>query len=366
MKGLLRVFFFLFLISVTIDTAYSQDHQDQEVQSFLQRLFAVRIQSLTDRQYENLQPFYLPSDKRSRSAMVHEKNRSIYIHRWAEARGVKFVQSSGEIRVIRVKNMGELTQATVVQSLQLTYRYPDNELHTMGVGTRHLLTLKKQDGNWRVLKEWYLDPLDETPRLIPAFAPADKNVIEGGPAIQGRKRKYDREKAVRYANKYAGLANRPGTYQRYNQKYVDYTYQGGDCTNFTSQVLGDPEEGGGLPMRHEWRYKFNRGGSVAWVRTDSLKHFLIRSGYGTLIARGTYEQVAKPTKKFPRSALAELKPGDIIGYEMNGDVDHFSVVTARDSKGYVLVNSHTADRFQVPWDLGWDKHTKFLLFRIGE
>ena len=49
---------------------------------------------------------------------------------------------------------------------------------------------------------------------------------------------------------------------------------------------------------------------------------------------------------------------------MQGDVDHFSVVVGYDNQGYPLVNSHTADRYRVPFDLGWDKHTKYLLIHI--
>ncbi|MGG1660080.1 amidase domain-containing protein [Brevibacillus sp. NRS-1366] len=363
MKKVLQILICLFL--VTSKPAYAMDNQNDDIQAFLHRLFAARIQLLVDKQYKNVQPFYLPAEKLSRLAMEHERKRTIYINKWADARKVKFVFSSGDIRIIRVKNMGDTARVSVTQSLQLTYQYSDQELHTMGIGTRHVLTLKKHDGKWHVLKEWYLDPLDENPRLIPASQPVEKTFMSNGHSNHKGRKKYNREKAVQYANKYAGLANQIGSNQRYNKKYLDYTFKGGDCTNFTSQVLGDREEGGGLPMRPDWHYKYSQGGNVSWVRTDSLKNFLIRSGYGTLIARGTYDQVAKPTKKFPNTALAELKPGDVIGYEMGGDIDHFSVVTARDIRGYTLVNSHTADRYHVPWDLGWDKNTKFLLFRIG-
>ncbi|MEJ8544634.1 amidase domain-containing protein [Brevibacillus borstelensis] len=363
----------LFLFSSFLlihNRAFAQDDQTEEVKRFLHQLYNARIQLLVDQQHEHVQPFYLPANKLSRLSFEHEKNRAVYINDWAKARNVKFVHSSGEIRIIRVRQNGNTARVSLVHSLQLTYRYPTQELHSMGIGTRHVLTLKKQDGKWHVLKEWYLDPLNENSSLIPASKPLQLVQQDDTEYLalssQSRRQKYNRAKAVQYAEKYAGLANKPGRSQRYNQKYIDYTYQGGDCTNFTSQVLGDKEEGGGLPMKHGWRYKYNQGGTVAWVRTDSFKNFLIHSGYGTLIARGAYDEVAKPTKKFPQSALALLQPGDVIGYEMNGDVDHFSVVTARDIKRYVLVNSHTADRYHVPWDLGWDKNTKFLLFRIRD
>ncbi len=365
-KRLFQVLFLFVLLLTTSDQSLAQNASNDEIKAFLNQLFHNRAQLLVHHQQEQLKPFYLQTEKHSKNAMEHEFHRSYYLKKWAEARGVQFVKATGDIRIVRVNNVGDSTRVSLVHSLQLTYQYPNQAEHTMGIGTRHVLNLKKNDGNWYVFKEWYLDPLEENPRLIPTAKQVSELTADQNLHSRKGNKKYNREKAVQYADKYAGLANQAGQNRRYNQKYLDYTYQGGDCTNFTSQVLGDKEEGGGLPMRPDWRYRYNQGGNVAWVRTDSFNSFLIRSGYGKLIAKGTYEQVAKPTPKYPGTALAQLQPGDVIGYEMNGDVDHFSIVTARDIQGYVLVNSHTADRYHVPWDLGWDKRTKFLLFRIGD
>ncbi len=169
-----------------------------------------------------------------------------------------------------------------------------------------------------------------------------------------------------YANKYAGAAWGAGNNGRYNAKYRDYTYQGGDCTNFTSQALGDREEGGGLLMTGGWRYvkKFRRQCCLGANRR--VKIFLLYSGYGRLIKSGTFTEVVQPSKKHPRGAAAELKPGDVIAYVMNNDVDHFSIVVGHDDNGYPLVNSHTADRYRMPFDLGWDKSTSYMLIHIND
>lgn len=178
-------------------------------------------------------------------------------------------------------------------------------------------------------------------------------------------KRFNREQAVDYANKYAGLAWGAGNNNRYNQKYRDYTGLGGDCTNFASQVIGDPKEGGGLPMTKRW-FSTTAGGSDAWVRTDGLKDFLLHSGYARLIGKGYFADVVKPTPKQPRGAIGELQPGDLIAYELKGDVDHFAVIVGFDDNGYPLVNCHTTDRYRVPFDLGWDKSTKYLLIHIRD
>ena len=45
-------------------------------------------------------------------------------------------------------------------------------------------------------------------------------------------------------------------------------------------------------------------------------------------------------------------------------ISHVSIVVGQNSAGYPVVNSHSADRFQVPWDLGYDRNTTFWLLQI--
>lgn len=379
-KGILCFFIMVLFISgqpaVIKAEPTQQPDEKQEITRFLNELYAERRALLVHTQLDKLKKFYLPAQRPSRIALDQENRRTSYLNTWAEKRGMKVTYTDGSIRIVRINISGDEAKVSLLQTLLVSYIYPSSSVlppQSFGVGTRHGLTLKKVDGKWHVLREWYLDPLDDNQNMIPVLSFASSLNEEGivddevSPTQGGWKRKrYNREQAVQYANKYAGAAAMAGNNHRYNQKYFDYTYIGGDCTNFASQALGDPEEGGGLPMSSTWAYRYKQGGTVAWVRTDSFKNFLLYSGYAKLVARGSYDEIAKPTKKFPETALAQLQPGDLIAYELNGDVDHFSIVTARDAKGYVLVNTHTADRYHVPWDLGWDRKTKFLLIKMND
>ncbi|MCK6076790.1 amidase domain-containing protein, partial [Paenibacillus silvae] len=111
---------------------------------------------------------------------------------------------------------------------------------------------KKQKHGWYVSKEWFLDPLEENPNKIPDGSPP----LPSSPRPAAAGQRYDRQRAVAYANKYAGLAWGAENEGKYNGKYKNYNHLGGDCTNFASQVLGDPHEGGGLSMRGPWRYHY--------------------------------------------------------------------------------------------------------------
>ncbi|MBE3599681.1 MAG: amidase domain-containing protein [Limnochordaceae bacterium] len=73
---------------------------------------------------------------------------------------------------------------------------------------------------------------------------------------------------------------------------------------------------------------------------------------------------SKATDRHPKGAVNELEPGDLIGYQEKGRLVHFAPVVGRDFRGYIVVNSHTADRNAVPWDVGWDQATIFWLLKV--
>ncbi|MFK4300238.1 hypothetical protein ABH892_000330 [Paenibacillus sp. RC254] len=355
--------------SFSLFHAQAEPAKQDNVTPFLQELFDDRTRLLMDQDKTHIEDHYLFKDKRSSQyAYLHELNRAEYIHEWAKLRKIKFVNAKSSIRIARAIVLGDTAKVSLVQSLKLSYEYIDSYpgRHDFGIGTRHGITLRKRDNRWYVEREWYSDPLEENSKKIQKsdlfFTP------HKDPATPERViHKYNRARAVDYANKYAGTTWGAGNGQRYNQKYLDYNSKGGDCTNFSSQVIGDKEEGGGLPMKSGWHYLYRNDGSQSWVQTDAFKNFLLRSGYGRIIEQGSFSDIVQSVNERQQHVnKPQLLPGDLIAYVLQGDVDHFSVVVGFDQSGYPLVNSHTADRFRVPFDLGWDKNTKYLLIHIQD
>jgi len=365
-KELIVLLFVCVSFSIAPGKMAANSDADPSVTSFLNELYALRANLLIHQDQVQIKQHYVHGHKTSDFAMRQEFKRAEYLQAWSEKRGIRFIDAKSNIRIIRIKFEGDLARISLVQSLKLQYAYLHSNApaQSFGIGTRHALTLKKGDHGWLLYKEWYLDPLEENPNLIPVTSDGSKLPFVPNEPVMPPDNKYNRKRALAYANKYAGIAWGAGNHHRYNRNYKDYTGQGGDCTNFASQVIGDPKEGGGLPMTSAWRYHFGKEGSESWVRTDSFHHFLIRSGYGKMIASGAFRDIVKPTSKFPHGAVSKLLPGDLIAFVMHGDVDHFSVVVGFDHQGYPLVNSHTADRYRVPFDLGWDKYTQYLLIHI--
>jgi len=350
-----------------------QSEQELVIYKFLHQLFEARSQFLLSKDEYSLTPYYLPSEKLSMYSLKQEQIRKQYLNAWASHRKLQFNRIDSQIRIQRMKIDGDRARIALSQSMKLEYAYTDNVLfnQAFGVGTRHALLLINKNGQWYVQKEWYSDPLNENPELIPKADKSFPNPLIHNQAEDSNTNKaitsYHRERAVAYANKYAGAAWGAGNSNRYNNKYRDYTSLGGDCTNFASQVIGDPIEGGGLKMTDSWRYWLKAGGSHTWVQTDRFSEFLQRSGYGRIVAQGTFEDITRPSEKYPYGAIGRIKPGDLIAYMLHDDdVDHFGILVGFDESGYPLVNSHTADRNKVPFDLGWDQNTRYQLIHIRD
>jgi hypothetical protein len=343
-----------------------------ESAAFLSTAYTLRGESLVSHDTSGLGVLYDPSTKSGRYALSHERTRAAYIEQWADARGIELTKSTVRLRVTRVTGAGDQRNANVRQTAFLAYRYKGDRTGTtdeFAVDTLHSVTLAKQGGRWVIRKEWYLDPLKED-TLIPDVLPDPGEAVAtqtsaaseeqpSRPRVAGTGR-YDRAGAVAYASRYCGVALTTEGAHRYSADYRSYNGAGGDCTNFVSQVL---HEGGGVPMSSAW-HTYRRSGSSAWVRTDAFRDYLLYSGRAALCAKGTFRQVAAPRPGLPGGAVQGLQPGDLIGYQEKGDLVHFAVVVGHNSHGYPLVNSHTADRYRVPWDLGWDRRTVFCLMKI--
>lgn len=323
----------------------------------LQEIYQRRAQwLLTDGTPPPIDEDYLPDSKTAKWALNHEHGKIRYMKQWAENRGVRFVESQPTIRVQKIKSTPEKVRFYVAQTLALGYVYQgDERINQFGVGTRHIVELQRKGDKWLISLEWYTDPLGDDTE-IPDVSPA---LVPSGPLVPDFARRfatshaaaekgYNREGAVRYADQYCGLAWGCGNEHRYNPRYKDYNGVGGDCTNFISQVL---REGGGLRV-------------PIITRVDALAGHLRHTGLANLVKRGEFRTLWKEAKANPDGFAPWITTGDLIAYQEKGKLEHFAIVTGFDSAGYPLVNSHSADRFRVPFDLGWDRRTVYWLFHI--
>lgn len=362
-----------FSISFFNRTIEAVSNNKEEIKAVLDDFFKKRGSVLLSGDLKEIESFYDKSSTYGKWALDHERRRVEYVKGWSEKRNLKFTEVESFYRIKSIKAGENSVWVYLVETMKMGYAYnaKSDIANLMGLGIRHSIQLVKVDGKWLIRRDWYYDPLDEDSAYIDA-TPAEGIVPETAPAISTpqteeetktkKKGKYDREGAVAYADKYAGAAWGSGNNYEYNPKYRDYNGIGGDCTNFVSQVL---HEGGGLPMDNVWHFN-GKDSSTAWAQAPALFNYLIYSGKGKLITKGYYLDLIKPTDQHPQGVIRSLEKGDLICYEEKGEIVHFGVVTGFDSMGIPVVNTHTSDRYHVPFDLGWDKRVIYRFIHIND
>lgn len=315
------------------------------------RIFHLRNQAIVQGNLPGLASLYDRSTRYGNYAYEHQLKKTKYLHHWCDKQRAKIAVIKSLIEIRRVKPDRNGLRITLLASTEYQYFYlkDPTKVNLMRIGTYHSLDLIQKNEHWLIVREWYTDPfadaLSTENRAAVVERPAQKRSLKG---LDPR-----RAKAVAYADEYCGAAANDEVGFKYNRKYKNYNYTGGDCANFASQVL---HEGGGLRMTREWMY--DRSASAAWVNAHAFNHYMISSGRASRLAHGTYKEVLK--------ASYSLLPGDYIAYEKRGRVIHISIVTGLDSQGYALTHSHNVDRYRVPWDLGYGgDNIHFWLMRVN-
>ena len=163
--------------------------------------------------------------------------------------------------------------------------------------------------------------------------------------------KYNREKAIEYANKWWDSCNPEF------QKFKD------DCTNYVSQCL----QAGGAPRTYGgeaegwWYIRNGRNSdkwSFSWSVAHSLRWYLAKSNKGL-----TATEVSSPN---------QLTFGDVICYDFDGDGrwQHTTIVSAINSSSLPLVNAHTINSKERFWSYkdsdAWTPKIQYKFFHISD
>ncbi len=328
--------------------------KNEDWDAIISSIFSLRNQYVFNNDTDRLKSLFLTEERNGCWAYENETLRIQYIDDWSSKQGVDFIGINSTIHIRSIKQVGRGYAFYVIASTEYRYVYKDDpqQENMFRLGTYHSIDLipGTAPDSWIISREWYDDPLSDAIKLgdetsdITAFI-ASQTL----PDLSGLSA--ERLAAVEYADMFCGAASDGQTEYQYNKDYTNFNSEGGDCANFASQIL---HEGGGFKKNKAWNYR-NGKGSRAWVNAQGFKDYWLYSGNASLIAKGKYNEVYQ--------SAYSLRPGDIIAYAKKGKVSHISVVTGLDSKGYPLVSCHNADRFHVPWDIGWSRSniTFFLI-----
>lgn len=333
----------------------SEDALKESFQKVLEDLFASRNRCIQTLDAENLKSHYNLNIKVSQWAYESEAQKIKYFTNWCEKQAIHFDNISSVIKLRKVKEKEKDVYGILCfVSTEYTYSYQDapDVPNTFRLGTSHYMNLKKDNDRYIITKEWYTDPFADSLNLdnIKSDEIREYILAQKAPDYKPSERV---QKAMDYAHKYCGVGTDPEFLFKYNKAYKNFNPDGGDCANFASQIL---HEGGGFKKNGTWNYE-GTCGTKAWVNAQAFKNYMVGSGRGSYIAKGTYQEVYKSAYK--------MRPGDFVAYEKQGKVVHISTISGLDSKGYPLVTCHNTDRLLVPYDLGWsNKGIRFHLIHM--
>ena len=331
------------------------DQIKQQYQLLLQKLFDYRNKAILEQNEEILKELYDTDKKTGLWAYEHEVEKMKYLKNWSSKQGVTFNDIKTKVKIRKVKEK-ETDLYGIICNVATDYNYSyENEKdiqNTFRIGTEHYLNVKIKDNQYIITKEWYTDPFADSLNLENIKSDDIRSYIlaQQKPDIQLTQ---EQQKAIDYAHRYCGVSTEEEYEFKFNREYKNFNPDGGDCANFASQIM---YESGRFKKNSIWNYN-NRDGTKAWVNAQGFKNYILNSGRGSLICKGSYEETYKESYN--------LRPGDFVAYEKGGRITHVSTVTGMDSKGYPLVTCHNTDRLLVPWDLGWSNKTiRFHLIRV--
>lgn len=351
--------------------------EKEEMTAVLKNILNNRSKVFISGDYKSLDNYFDTSQKLGKWAWEHEVRRIKYLRDWSKERGIVFTNIESDVLVKKLTKVGdEHIKFTFDEFYKFDYIYKDDVdpvTNSFGVRLTHVGELIKSGEGWKFYKDWYLDCFNDAIMGYNAIIPEEYVSEDYGykaVPVSNLASTYNREKAAEYADKYSAVPWANGGNYGYNKKYRNYNGIGGDCTNYVSQCLGDKEAGNlrfdGVWYCHYGRGNGNTAGSAAWLNAQKFKNYLVYSGKGKQIAKGNYKKLTTPAETNNNIVpITRLMLGDIISFEEKGTVVHNAIVTGFDSHGYPLVNTHTVDRYHVPWDLGWsDKDIQFFLIHI--
>jgi cell wall-associated NlpC family hydrolase len=165
------------------------------------------------------------------------------------------------------------------------------------------------------------------------FGPS--NILQIVVMQAGSTNQYDRGRAVSYANNYCGYVNSDGYFWTNGSTYGTFTPRsaapssgaGDDCAHFVSSCIGSEPNvrGGGLVIPSRVPPTYGEPGAAHLVNT-------------TLIAPGYAEEVF---------SLDDMEPGDLVGWNWEGDTDVGNLDHVTIYVGNGLLASHSASSLDV-------------------
>jgi hypothetical protein len=362
----------------TVSAAPVTEAQQNDITAVVTQLMGVRWNALVKEDENLLDPAY----SSTASQLLNIEKVKLVKHFMIPIRtsGYKYKSYTNRVEIKSITRTGSKVQVLVRESNALTWG-PEGtpEGFTSPGSSEHMLTLVQEKGRWVIQGDEYVDEfaylkkvdhpeaqlpaLREQLRTLQAMPQKKPMKIQTGASdkVEPLSTAYDRNAAVGYAVQYAEHPNP-------QYVYLGGYQNGGDCTNFASQVLW---RGGGLydySGERQWWYNFN--GTLKDTSDDTWSEYTwasVGSFYWMLMVN------AQNREPGPKATVMEIGPeqwsqaaydflfrGDLIQYDDDGDdvYNHTVVVTGWDysfNPPQPLISQHSSERLNIGWRKGAKK-----------
>lgn len=248
----------------------------------------------------------------------------------AAVHGWEFRDSKVQVDIVSVTQTKGVVTAEARVNVEWYWGYHNLPTETpMELYNLHELKLAKSGDSWRVIADRNLASKNNP---IQKASPAP--VVETNPAG---------DVSVHSIYSYNRTGARDYAYSRWNSPnpvFPDFSSDGGDCTNFSSQVI---YLGGGYPFtwgsdrNTGWWYSTSTSYSWSWSLANEQAYFM-RTNYGSYVTTPTStDGTTNNLKNHPANAK-NSRLGDIMYYSRdNSTFNHSAVVTSFDSQGFPRV-----------------------------
>ena len=255
----------------------------------LENLFDYRNKAILDKNADILKGLYDTDIKFGLWAYEQEVKKMKYLENWSSKQGVSFNNIKTKVKIKKMREREKNLYGIICDvSTEYKYSYENDpkKINMFRIGTYHYLHVKIKDDKYIITKEWYTDPFADSLNLENIKSDDIKNYIINHEEIHPELTK-EQEKAIEYAHRYCGAAADEEFGLKFNTKYRDFNCDGGDCANFASQIM---YESGKFNKNAIWNYE-NGNATKAWVNAQGFKNYIVNSGRGSYISKGSYEEV---------------------------------------------------------------------------
>lgn|GEM_PF-812848 len=380
------IIFACVLLNTANTTVYAKPDLPVEPKSFAKQYLIQKVNAMSTGQVDALDKYFsiYESDACKYKLFVKQQLLQDYLLAFTNS-NYSIKKSFPKIKLSKLHSEGDFCSLTATLTAYIHWNGINSysEPITGVITEKHLLVLKKEDENWRVVSDKFqsnrgfsdqcrstsIDELNKSVEELKSAYQSSLKRSENSPPTElklmprsfYRNNKepsaYNRNGAVNWAKKY---------WQNYSDEFVnlgDQEWEGGDCTNFVSQCLRAGGADNDTVGSFKWYYfkkdssgKKNADYSWTWSTAKGLNTILLGNFKNREFGPKGIEKTIIGDSNYTEELGEFINDGDIIQYEFspNAGIKHSAIIVGMvyntAAKRYEpLIATHSFDSWNLPW-----------------